>query len=84
MIKAIVDIPVNTSEFERFQALYNDYQEQLKESPGIWAEVGKEHEQFAKGFQSVTAALLAQNQFAREMEGTQDKQQKHLTVAERL
>lgn len=83
-VRAIIDVPVNTSEFERFQALFNQYKGQLDETPGIWAEVEKEHEGLAKGFKAVTAALLAQNQFAREMEDSQDKQGKQLSTAERI
>ena len=64
-VKSIIDVDVNDEAFKNFQALYEKYQKALEKAPGTWAAATAEIQKQRKGFESIAAALLAQNEIAR-------------------
>ena len=40
-IKSRIDIDINSSEFQDFQAKFNKYKDALKDMPGAWHEIGQ-------------------------------------------
>lgn len=82
--KPIIDIDIDTSKFERFQKLYDKYQEQLAKSPAAWAKVNKENAAISKHIEKITAALLAQNQVAQETSSANKEQAKYLMRGDTL
>lgn len=83
-VKSIIDVEVNTQEFERFQALFSKYEEQLSRTPSAWAKVSKENAAVSKNFERMAAAMMAQNQLGRETAEANKAQSKHLTRSEQL
>lgn len=61
-LKAIVDIDVNDEEFKSFAELFDKFQHQLDRMPGAWKATDKITK---SSFESVAAALLAQNELSR-------------------
>lgn len=59
----IVEIPIDSKQFERFNDLFGQYEERLQKTPGFWQKVNKE-------FRDSTAAILAQNQAMKEFGAT--------------
>ncbi|HEV2269004.1 MAG TPA: hypothetical protein VGR92_06065 [Steroidobacteraceae bacterium] len=55
----VVDIPVDSSKFQKFTELFQQYQEKLAKTPGAWRQMDKQVRQTG-------AALLAQNQVMKE------------------
>ena len=56
--KAIVDIPVNTGEFERFAKLFNEYTEELEKQPAKWAKFNAAMGGSADAAQALTGVEL--------------------------
>lgn len=56
----VVQIPIDDSQFRRFNELFSQYDERLEKMPGVWQKVNKE-------FRQSTAAILAQNQSMKEL-----------------
>lgn len=83
-LKSIVDIQLDDSAFQRFKQLFDQYNAQLAKTPGLWARASKEQAALADNFQRMVAAMMAQSRLNTEAEKAQDKQEKHLTLAERL
>lgn len=75
---------MNDGEFQRFQELFNKYQEQLAKTPSAWAKVSKENAVTASNFERIAAALMAQNRISHEAAEANKAQAKHLTLSERL
>lgn len=82
-VKSIIDIEVNSRDFERFQALFDKYQEQLAKTPSIWSKASKENATMAKHFQAMAAALMANQRIGQEIDRRQKDQAKNLTDADR-
>jgi Transglycosylase SLT domain len=82
--KAVVDIDVNSSKFERFNELFAQYQKNLAATPGLWKSATKESEGMANQFERVAAALMAQNETAREFKEQDEDRLKRLTTTEKL
>jgi hypothetical protein len=82
--KSILDIDVNDQSFQRFQSLFRTYQEQLSKTPGLWAKAGKEQAASAGEFEKMAASMMAISQLHREGADHTEKQNKTLTVSERL
>jgi hypothetical protein len=82
--KAILDIDVNDQSFQRFQSLFGKYQEQLKATPGLWSKAGKEQAASAGEFEKMAASMMAISQLHREGADQTEKQNKTLTLSERL
>lgn len=83
-VKSIIDIDVNDAKFQRFQSLFEKYQAQLAKTPNVWKNVSKESAVVAQQFERSTAALLAQNEFAREQLEEDKKRLGNLTLQEKL
>lgn len=83
-VKSIVDIEVNSAEFARFQELFGKYQEQLAKTPSAWAQVSDEQKAVSSNFEKMAAAMMAQSQLRHEISEDEAKQEKHLTLSERL
>ena len=61
-VKSIIDIEINDDSFKAFSALYERYNTLLSKAPGQWGQANR----VAKtGFESVAAALMAQNDMTR-------------------
>jgi len=58
-IRTVLEIPVDDTEFKAFQEKFQKYQDELAKQPGAWGAINKETRQ---ALQSITAALLAQNE----------------------
>lgn len=85
-LRPTVSIPIDTSDFDRFHALFTQYQDELAKQPAAWAAVGSEITGAAEGFAGMTAALLAQRELYHEEEQALKKQndaQKQLLDTER-
>lgn len=83
-VKSIIDIDVNDASFKRFQESFSKYQAMLAKTPGAWAQVGKEQGEISTSFERMAAALMAQNEMAREAEEVDEHRLKRLTTTERL
>lgn len=84
-IKSIIDVEVDPDgNFERFQELFDKYQQQLGKTPNAWKNASKESAAMATQFERMTAALMAQGQVNREQAEARKAQEKHLTVSQRL
>ncbi len=72
-VKSVIDIDVNDEQFKRFSDLFNKYKSTLDKMPGAWKKVGASTKKNADDFQTMTAALLAQNHLHKEI-GTSSNQ----------
>jgi hypothetical protein len=82
--KAIIDIDVSDAKFQRFNELFSAYQKNLAATPGMWKAATKESEGLANQFERVAAALMAQNETAREFKDQDEERVKRLTTSEKL
>lgn len=62
MPKSIIEIDVESSSFNEFSELFEKYQAKVQKLPGAWGNVNKE---IKSGFETATAALLAQGELNR-------------------
>lgn len=83
-LKSVLDIDVNDSKFQRFQALFEKYQAALAKSPGMWKAVDKAANAAGSQFEKMAAALMAQNQLSREGAEASRAQDRHLTRSDQL
>jgi Transglycosylase SLT domain len=83
-VKSILDIELNSADFSRYAELFYKYQKALGKMPDMWKAINKEAAGAGKGFQSMTAAIMAQNHLAQGVSETQKKQNANLTLSERL
>lgn len=82
--KSIIDIDVRDGSFQRFQALFQRYQQALSDTPNKWRQVGNSQAVVSSNFERQTAALMAQAQMAREKSKADDRQNKQLVQNDRL
>jgi hypothetical protein len=82
--KAVIDIDVSDAKFQRFNELFAQYQKNLAATPGMWKAATKESEGLANEFERVAAALMAQNETAREFKEQDEERLKRLTTSEKL
>lgn len=82
--KAVIDIALNDSKFQRFNELFAQYQKNLAATPGMWKAATKESQDLANQFERVSAALMAQNETAREFKEQDEERLKRLTTTEKL
>jgi hypothetical protein len=59
--RSVLDIEVNDQQFKDFQANFEKYQKLLSATPTAWAKVSKENAAVSKQFETMAAALMAQN-----------------------
>lgn len=55
--KSILEVDVSTAEFQRYKALFDQYTDQLKKQPALWAAVAKQHKALGTQFQHTADAL---------------------------
>jgi hypothetical protein len=79
VVTSVIDIPVNSPQFDAFIAKFNAYRDALKEQPAVWAEAGDAAASVAVGFAAMSAALLEQNDLFRK----QDQMAKDRAKAEK-
>lgn len=82
--RSIVEIDVRDGSFQRFQALFQRYQQALSDTPNKWRQVGNSQAAVSSNFERQTAALMAQAQMAREKSKADDRQNKQLVQNDRL
>ena len=63
-VKSIVDIEINDAAWQKFSASFQKYTDLLNKTPPVWAEVEKGTKGTGISFEKLTAALLAQAEFA--------------------
>ncbi len=83
-VQSKIEIPVDDSQFERFKQLFDQYTATLAKTPKLWANVSKEQQLIAEHFEKQTAALMAQNQIAREDKERKKRELEQLTSSEKL
>ena len=83
-VKSIISVDVDTVQWERFQQLFEKYNAQLSKMPEKWAAINKRSAGAGDAFKAMTAALLAQNQAARDSTSAHDKQTRQLAHSDRL
>lgn len=59
-LRSVIDISVNASEFERFQAMFAKYQASLQSTPNIWQRVGVQAKNVATASAKAAQASQAQ------------------------
>lgn len=84
MPAAVVDIDVRDQKFQRFNELFSAYQKNLAATPGLWKEAAEEVAPLAAQFERMSAALLAQNEVAREFKEEDEARLRRLTATEKL
>ena len=72
--KSIIEIEVKDEAFKRFHDLFAKYQDQVKELPSAWGDVGAEVEKAGAVLEAQTAGMLVQNQLLKEQQENWDKQ----------
>jgi hypothetical protein len=60
-LKSVIDIDLNSSEFECFSAMFAAYQEQLAKMPDAWKKVSKAQSVAGNGLEKMVTALKEQN-----------------------
>jgi hypothetical protein len=83
-IRPIVSFELDDSKMQRFQELFQKYQEALSKSPAAWAEVSDSQKPIAQHVQKITAALLAQQQIAKDNDEDDERRVKRLEHSEKL
>lgn len=49
-VKSIIDVEIQSAEWEKFERQFDRYSEQLRKQPDIWKKITAAHEQFAGSF----------------------------------
>lgn len=83
-LKSVLDVEVNASAFERYQQLFNKYQDNLTKHPGFWKSISKETASASGSFNRMAAAAQAQARVQRELSEVYKTQNQHLMQGERL
>lgn len=81
-VRSILD--VDLSSLDKFTASFNKYIEQLGKTPKIWSEVGGAAKQTSVTLENMSAALLAQAEFAHGLNVAQNKERKEELAHERV
>jgi Transglycosylase SLT domain len=82
--KSVIEIDIADQKWQRFQELFDKYQKSLAATPSMWKQATKESQGLADQFERVAAALLAQNETARELKNEDEDKLKRLTTTEKL
>jgi hypothetical protein len=82
-VKSVVDVEINTAEFERFQKLFERYQAALSKQPASWAKVNKAVEAQRSGFEAIMATMLAQQALSQKRSRAEDEEERKLSRFER-
>lgn len=69
-IKSIIDIDLQSAEFERFQEHFNKFQHVLSGMPEQWRNVGESVQGVTSDWEKAAAAILAQRQVTKELSET--------------
>lgn len=56
-VKSVLEVEVSVGEFARYKTLFDQYTEQLKKQPALWAAVAKQHKQLQSQFQHTADAV---------------------------
>ena len=82
--KSVIDVDVNDERFKRFKELFDKYNAALKQMPDSWGKVADKQSEMGKGFEAMTAALMAQLELARRGDDEDEKRVKRLELSEKL
>jgi hypothetical protein len=80
----MMSFEIDDSKMQRFQELFQKYQEALAKTPAAWAKVSDSQKPIAQHVQKITAALLAQQQIAKDYDEDDERRVKRLDHSEKL
>lgn len=81
MAKSVIDIEVKAEAFDRFNALFKKYNDQLSKMPGQWNKVGAAADQASDAFEDIAESL---NRAASAMESFTETQSKSVKDQDKL
>lgn len=83
-VKSVLDIDINSGEFQKFAEMYQKYQEQQAKTAAVAKQSGKEQVNTRNTFAQQVELMKLQARLAQESHTAQDKQQKTLAQSDRL
>jgi len=82
--KSILDIDVQTQNWEKFQQQFDLYSERLRKQPELWKKISADHEKFAKGFAHIGDSTEEHLSALQDMKDVGEEQEKTLSHSKEL
>jgi Phage tail lysozyme len=79
MVKSIINVEVNDTQFVNFMGTFNKYKEELKKTPKIWGEVDDEVVALGVAVGSLAQSLNAQSEIMKNLLSSQQKRTRAVT-----
>jgi uncharacterized protein YukE len=83
-VKSIIDIDVNSNEFQQFAKEFAKYKDALAATPSAWAKVNKQTDEIGSKFEKMGRELREQGDISRENDDAEEKRLKRLSTSEKL
>ncbi len=73
MAKTVLKVPVDTTDFAKFETAFKNYNALLVKQPGVYGAINKENKAAADSLRTMTAALMAQQDVRQQAAANENK-----------
>lgn len=83
-VESILRVSVEDAPFQRFKALWDKYESEVKKQPELWGKVAQQHRALAAQWAKVSSTFSQTVDHLEKANDALSDQEKHLTLSERL